>query len=291
MLRGVAIGFLTYAVFSCADAAMKASGGQLHVFQLSFIVTIFSSIVVFFAKPKTEQWSDMFRMRQPGLVLLRAALGIVAGLFSAFAFTTLPLADAYSLLFLQPLFVAVLSAILLRESSGRRQLIMLLVGLAGVLLVVRPGFREVLPGHFAAIATALCGAGTLLVLRFIGRTERQVSLIGSLMFGSLLVNGILTIFVFRMPTLFELAMMALCGALAGFGHLGLMAATRYAPANRIGPTQYSQIIWAVVLGAIFFSEFPDWISLIGMAVVGLSGLFNFLSDRRQAQAQASGQAA
>ena len=68
------------------------------------------------------------------------------------------------------------------------------------------------------------------------------------------------------------------GRPGGIGQLGLMAATRNAPANRVGPIQYSQMIWAVILGALFFSEYPDWISVCGIALVCVSGLFVFLRD-------------
>lgn len=278
MIRGVLIAFATYALFSFADASLKAAGPRLNVVQITFIATIFSTVVVYFAKPRAERWTDMLRMHRPGLVLLRAVAGIGAGLFSAMAFTTLPLADAYSLLFLMPAFVAGFSFLLLGERLGWKQISSVLVGLAGVLLVVRPGFKEILPGHFAGVATALCGATTLLVLRKIGRTERQVSLIGTLMLGTLLVTGFLTFFVYRPPSWTEFLLLAICGFFAGFAHLGLMAATRYAPANRVGPIQYSQIVWAALLGALFFAEFPDWISLCGMALVALSGLFTFLRD-------------
>jgi len=278
MIRGVLIAFATYAVFSFSDASLKAASGSLNVIQMSFMATIFSSVVVFFLKPRTEQWVDMVRMNRPGLVLLRAGAGIAATLLSAYGFTTLPLADAYSLLFLLPMFVALLSFLFLREKPGWARSLAVLVGLAGVVLVVRPGFREIMPGHFAALGAALCGAVTILILRVVNRTERQVAIMGTLMVGMLLVSGGLTLFVFRPPTLLEVGLLALSGALAGLGHLGMLAATRHAPASRVGPVQYSQIVWAVILGALFFSEFPDWISIIGMALVCGSGLLTFFRD-------------
>ena len=58
----------------------------------------------------------------------------------------------------------------------------------------------------------------------------------------------------------------------------MMAATRAAPANRVAPTQYSQIFWAVVLGAVFYAEYPDALSLAGIALIGLSGLFTLMRE-------------
>ena len=60
----------------------------------------------------------------------------------------------------------------------------------------------------------------------------------------------------------------------------MLAATRMAPPNRVAPTQYSQIIWAIVLGAMFFGEFPDGIAFVGIALVVCSGLFTFLREEQ-----------
>lgn len=275
MIRGVVLAFASYAAFSGADAALKAAGGRLHVAELTLIVTVFASIAVFFAKPRAERWRDLFRMRRPRVVLLRLAAALAAGLCSAYAFTTLPLADAYALIFLLPLFVAAFSYFHLGERTTPARLAGLVIGLAGVLLVVRPGFQSLLPGHAAAIGTALAGAVSLLALRVVSRTERQVTLLGTMMVGSLVLNGAITLFVFEMPTATEILLLALCGTLAGLGHLVMTAATRHAEASRIGPAQYSQILWAVVLGSLIFDELPDAIGLGGIGLVILSGFLNF----------------
>jgi S-adenosylmethionine uptake transporter len=68
------------------------------------------------------------------------------------------------------------------------------------------------------------------------------------------------------------------GLVAGIAQMTLLAATRLAPANRVAPAQYSQIVWAVIFGALFFDEVPDWIALVGIALIGLSGLFTLLRE-------------
>ena len=278
MLRGVLLGFGTYFLYSLSDACLKASGGRLNVVQIIFVATLFSCIVLLFSKPKTEQWIDMVRMRHPVLLCVRVVMAICCGIFGAYAFTTLPLAETYALLFLMPVFVAALSVLVLGERLGWAGLLAVLIGLGGILLVVRPGFRELQLGHLAGIANALCAAVSLLILRKIGRTERRIAMLGTLIIGMLVFTGAATIFLYVPPTPREWLLLALCGIFGGIGQLGLMAATRNAPANRVGPIQYSQMIWAVILGALFFSEYPDWISVCGIALVCMSGLFVFLRD-------------
>ena len=118
MLKGVALGFLTYGLFSMADALVKSLGGELPVMEIVFLGQAAAFAVILILRPRGERWRDMFRMRHPRRVILRAACGVTAAIFSTIAFTTIPLAEAYSLIFLAPLFVTILSIPLLGERVG-----------------------------------------------------------------------------------------------------------------------------------------------------------------------------
>lgn len=282
MLQGVALGFLTYGVFACGDAGVKALGGTLPVFQIVFFTTLFASAVLFFHRPRGEHWRNLFRMKRPTLVLLRAASGVIAGILGVVAFTSLPLAEAYALIFLMPMFVTVLSVPFLKEAIGWRRWSAVLLGLAGVALVVRPGFRELLPGHFAAMGVAFFAAVTVITLRAIGHSEQRVTLMGTAMLAALAVNGVLMLPEFVMPAPNQLALLAFAGTCGGIGHMGMMAALRRAPANRVAPTQYSQIVWAVLIGALIFHERPDTLAVAGIVIVVASGLFTFIREEQTA---------
>jgi S-adenosylmethionine uptake transporter len=280
MVKGIFIGLLSYAVFSCGDAIIKSLGDRLPIFEVGFFATLFAMIAMPFARAPSEHWRDLFRMHRPGMVLLRAASGTMAGILGVIAFTTLPLAEVYSLIFVAPLFVTLLSIPLLGERIGWRRALAVVVGFGGILLVVRPGFRELLPGHFAALGVALGGAVTMIVLRALGPTEKRITLMGVAMLMALSVNGVLMLFDFRMPTPADLLSLAAIGLCTGLGHILIMAALRAAPANRIAPAQYSQMIWAVLLGAIFFHEFPDATALAGIGLVCFAGLFTFVREEK-----------
>ena len=142
MVKGIFIGLLSYAVFSCGDAIIKSLGDRLPIFEIGFFVTLFALIAMPFARAPGERWRDLFRMHRPFMVLLRAASGTMAGILGVIAFTTLPLAEVYSLIFVAPLFVTLLSIPLLGERIGWRRALAVVVGFGGILLVVRPGFRE-----------------------------------------------------------------------------------------------------------------------------------------------------
>lgn len=280
MINGFAVGLLAYASFSTADACIKALGGTMSVFEIIFFVTAAHFLTIGVAKPEGEHWRHIFHMNRPRLVLFRAACGVGAGLCAVYAFTTLPLAEAYALIFLMPAFATMLSIPILGEEVGWRRWAAIGVGFFGVLLVVKPGFQELHLGHLAAAGAAVFSALSMIVLRILGRTEKRITLLAAVYTAACLVNGVLMIPGFTTPAPFDFALIALAGLVGGLGQIAMIAATRLAPANIVAPGQYSQILWAVIYGAAFFGEIPDAVSFIGMALVTLSGLFTFFREEK-----------
>lgn len=280
MKNGVLLALLAYASFSWSDAAIKSLGSQFSVFEIGFFTTLFAGLFLFFSKPSGERWRDSWRMTRPWAVNARAASGVAASVLGVFAFTTIPLAEVYALVFLAPMFVTILSTLVLKEKVGLWRWLAVAMGFAGVMLVVRPGFRELHPGHFAAIAVAFLAAITVILLRSLAGQEKRTSILAVLIAYGLVFNGVAAAATsISMPTLNQLFWLALTGAFIAGGQLLLLLATHFAPANTIAPTHYSQIVWAVILGALFFSEYPDWLALVGLAVVGGSGLLTLVRER------------
>ncbi len=277
-IKGIALGFLAYFLFSCGDANVKAVGGHLPVFEIGFFSTLFAAFVLLFLRPRDERWRDAIRIRRPGLVALRGVAGAAAGILGIYAFTTLPFAEAYALIFLSPSIATILSIFILGEQVGWRRWLAVALGFGGVLAIVRPGFETLELGHLAAFAVSFCAAGTIIILRTLGQTERRVSLLAAVILTTLLVNGVLMLTNFRWPSASDLPFLALAGVCAGMAQLALILATRHAPANQVAPAQYSQMVWAIVIGGVFFAEFPDTPAIVGICLIAVSGLFTFLRE-------------
>jgi drug/metabolite transporter (DMT)-like permease len=276
MPSGVIFALVSYALYSCCDAIIKGFGTSLSVFEIAFFTTLFSLLPAIFTKPRGEHWRSFWRMQHPWLVQLRALTGVLGNLSVIYAFTHIPLAEVYSLAFLAPVFIVILSVLVLKETVRGPRWIFLAASFIGVLLVVRPGFRELQLGHLLAISAALFGSVTTLVLRSVANEEKRVSLIGVASAYILLINGILMIPGFQMPTPEEFGLFIIIGGLGGTGQILFIAATRRAEASQIAPGQYSQILWAIILGAVFYHEYPDAIGYVGLAVVGVAGVLNVL---------------
>ncbi|MDB5540481.1 MAG: EamA/RhaT family transporter [Devosia sp.] len=278
MPAGVAFSLVAYLLYSCCDAIIKGFGLSLSVFEIAFWTALFSFLPAIFTKPKGEHWRHFHNMRHPWLVHLRSLTGVIGNLCIIYAFTHIPLAETYSIAFLAPIFVVALSKTILREHVTWQRWFFLGASFCGVLLVVRPGFRELQLGHLLALGAALMGAITTTTLRKVAPVEKRVSLLGLPLGYIVIVNGLLMIPTFTMPTLHEFALLLTIGALGGTGNIVFIAATRRSPVSQIAPAQYSQIAWAIVFGAIFFHEFPDTIAWCGLVVVAFGGILNVMSD-------------
>lgn len=269
---GVLIALAAYASFAFGDAAIKGFGDSMSVFQIAFFVTLFSFVPALIVRPRGERWRDAWRLRHPWLMQIRGVCGIVSMVAVTVAFTTIPLAETYSLIFLTPILVTILSVPILRETMTPSRWLFLAMGFAGVMLVVRPGFRELELGHLCAAIAAVSASIGAIVLKRVSANERRVSLLGVLLSYAVIFNGIAMIPSFVVPSPHQLAMFLLIGLFGGTGQLLMIAATRRAAANQIAPTQYSQIFWAVLLGGVFYGEYPDGIAIIGLVIVVIAGV-------------------
>ena len=275
---GVLYAIVAYSVYSCGDAIIKGFGQNLSVFEIGFFIALFGLIPATFAKPKGERWRDSFKLNQPLLVHARSFSGVASSILVTVSFTTIPFAETYSLVFMMPLFITVMSVLILKERVDLIRWSMLALGFIGVMLVVRPGFRELEFGHLTALLCAVFGAATTTILRVIAPREKRVSLIALPALYLIVINAILMAPSFVMPTLQQFGLLAASGSLVGMGHILLIAATRNAPASQVAPIQYVQIVWAIGLGAWFYAEHPDLIAYIDLSVVVLSGLVNVFID-------------
>jgi drug/metabolite transporter (DMT)-like permease len=283
MPLGVIYAIVAYSVYSCGDAIIKGFGQDLSVFEIGFFVAVFGLIPAAFAKPRGERWRDSFQLGNPLLVHLRSFTGVTSAMLVTVSFTTIPFAETYSLVFLMPLFITVMSVLILRERVDAIRWAMLALGFLGVMLVVRPGFRALEFGHLTALLCAVFGASTTTILRVIAPTEKRVSLIALPALYIIVINAVLMAPGFVMPTPLQFGLLAASGSMVGMGHILLIAATRNAPASQVAPIQYVQIVWAIGLGAFFYYEYPDLIAYIGLAVVVLSGLVNVFIDGARAR--------
>lgn len=279
MAKGIVLAFLAFAVFAWGDAIVKAIGHDLDPFEVTFFGYLIPLLLSpAFMKPG-DRLSDLVRWKRPWTMALRVFFISATTPLSVMTFTRLPFAEAFALLFLMPSLATVLSIFVLKEKVRWRRGLAVCAAFIGVLVIVRPGFRDFQVGHVLAIAAALCAAGGVIMGRMIGTSEKRYPLIGSVFLGTTLIAGIFMIPGFTWPTPTQWVLLLAFAATAFAAQAFFVVATTYAPADRLGATQYSQILWALVIGALFFDEWPDAMALLGIAIVVGAGLFIFARER------------
>lgn len=251
---------------------VKVLGEQYSVFQILFFSVLFSFVPMTLAMSMDRE-VDNFRPHKPWLVSLRAVLNLIGMVCAFYAFTHLPLTQVYALIFTTPLLITLLAVPILGEKIRLRRSLAVLVGLIGVLIVLRPGAQEFTLGHAAALMTAVTGSVGALLVRKLGRGERTAVIVLYPMFAMIIAMGFVQPWVYVPAALPDLTMMAVVGILAIFAQFMIVQAYRTAPAAVVAPIQYTQILWATLYGWLLFSELPDRFTIIGASVVIASGLY------------------
>lgn len=275
--RGALLALGAFALFSGHDVIVKSLGGTYSPVQIVFFSVLFSFplLTLLLVRSKT---TGHFRPRHPWWSLIRTVAVIVTG-FSAFtAFSLLPLAQTYALLFATPLLITVLSIPVLGERVGLHRWAAVVVGLCGVLIVLRPGATTLQLGHLAGLCAAMGSATASIIVRKIGQEERSAVLLLFPLLGNLAVMGIALPFVYRPMPISDLGAVAAIAILSIAATSLIIFAYRTAEAATVAPMQYSQIVWATIFGWLVFAEMPDTATLVGAAVVICSGLYILMRE-------------
>ncbi len=271
-LRGILLVVISTVFLASSDAMAKYLTLRLPAIEIAWMrYVVFIAIMcpaVIAASPRRA-----LRTTRPGLQLLRGVTLVGSSLLFMSALRVLPIAEATTTGFVSPIFVTILSVVLLREAVGLRRWLATLIGLIGVVIVVRPGTSAFQPGALLAIASALCWASSLVATRrIVGHDSSVTTMTYSALSGLIMLSALLPS-VFVMPTAAELGLGACIGVAATSGHWLVVLAYRYGDASVLAPLAYVQVVWAAVLGYGVFGNVPDGWTFAGAAVIISSGLY------------------
>lgn len=280
-LRGALLSLAAFGVYATHDVVVKFLGESYSPFQTIFFSGLlgFPLITMMLLRDPTD---GNLLPKHPFWSSLRAISAVFSGIAGFYAFSVLPLAQCYAILFAMPILITLLAIPILGENVGLHRGLAIIVGLFGVIVVLRPGAVDLGLGHLAALAAAVTGALTSVIIRRIGSDERPILMMLYPMVANFVVAGLAMPFVYLpmpSPHLGLLAAMAAMSLLAG---LLIIAAYRTAPAIVVAPMQYSQILWAALYGWLFFSEKVSLWTGVGTAIIIASGIYIVLREGRPA---------
>lgn len=269
---GIVFAILAFFSFSLLDSAQKTAIIYYSVFQILFIKYIFVLFLSFIESRRKKNYF-FYKSKNIKLQILRGILSIIeAGCF-ILSFRYLSLADAHSVGSLTPVIVVALSAIILKEHVSVKVWIAIFTGFIGVLIIMRPGlsifdYKSLLP---------LAGA---FFLSFYQIVTRKVSIFDSnetsLFYNSVVGIILISFFAFQywQPLNFNSYFLFVgIGIFASFGIYFQIVALSFAKASTIQPFHYTLIFWAIILGYIFYDDFPDIFTLIGALIITISGIY------------------
>ena len=216
----------------------------------------------------------ILRTRRPGVQFLRSCMVITSTFLFFSAIKFVPIAQAASISFTAPLIVVILSGPILGEKVRASQIAAVLAGLAGVLIVIRPGADVFQWASLLIVGSASCYAlYQILTRRVAGSDAPETSVVYSALVGSVLMSMVVP-FAWKTPdSVVDIAMLGSLGILGGLGHYCLARAMTYAPANFLSPFQYWQMVGSVLVGYLMFGEVPDSYTWIGAAIIIAAGIY------------------
>ena len=207
--------------------------------------------------------------REWGLFILRGALHSVGVALWFYAMATIPLADVTAMNYLSPIYVTIGAALFMGERLAMRRILAIVVGLVGAVVILRPGFREIGPGHYAMLIAAVVFAGSYLLAKHLTDETGPVAVVT--MLSVWVTIGLIPIAapVWVTPTWFQLGILFVIAAFATVGHYLMTLGFRAAPVTITQPVTFLQLVWAVSLGAILFHEPVDpFVIAGGLMIIG-----------------------
>ena len=245
--------------FLAVTALVKYMGPRLPSAEAAFIRYGFGLVFLLpaigalqRARLTRRQWS-LFGLRG-----LCHALGVILWFF---AMPRISIAELTALNYLAPIYVTVGAAIFLGEKLAARRIIAVMMGLAGAAIILRPGFREVSPGHLAMLAAAVVFAGSYLLAKVLADEVRPAVVVGMMSIFVTIGLAPFALPVWIAPTGKELMLLATVAVFATAGHYTMTLAFAAAPVMVTQPVTFLQLVWATALGAAAFAE-PDRKSVV-----------------------------
>lgn len=266
------MGFFGFFLFSCCDVFAKKLTHMGHpAYQVSFFYAMIGTIFLLGFSGKLGGLKATLQTQHRKLHLYRALLQAPTQAMIFYGFSQLPLANGYAVLFLMPFLTAALAVPMLKEHPKPVIWLIITVGFAGVIIAMRPDIYGFSWAILALLASAIMAAVRNNLIRLMpGETALSLSLFPSIAIA--LVTLPPTLIHFAPFSYQQVCMTFIGGLLFGAGIMLTATAFRYAKAAIVAPTHYSQLIWGVAFGMVFFANTPDIWTLVGLAIIAFSGI-------------------
>ena len=275
---GIIFAILAYFSFSLLDTIQKTTVIYHSIFQILFLkyfFTLFLSIIESYRKKNI----NFFKTKKIKLQLTRSILSVIESGCFVLSFRYLTLADAHSIGSLTPVIVVALSAIILREHVSLKTWIAIFFGFLGVLIIMRPGLSIFDPKSLIPLCAAFFLSLYQIVTRKVSEHDSsETSLFYTSVIGILLMSFLMPFFWYPMQS-FSYILFLGVGFFFSLGIYFQIIALGFAKASAVQPFHYTLILWAIILGYLFYNDLPDMYTIVGATIITLSGIY-VLNNRK-----------
>ena len=297
-LGGILLLVFTVFLFSLQDVTIKYFSDQYSVLQIVFVRGVIAVSLMWFVARQISGSRQLISQR-PFLAMSRGVLGFCSYTTYYLAVASLPLAEVVAIVFTAPLFVTLLSALLLGEKVGLRRWCAVFAGFVGVLIIVGPAGEFGNLAVILAFAASIFYASYIIITRFLASHDTPLSIAfnalvvftgASALLSLMMASGFISItsshpsliFLARdwvLPGAFDLCLMVFLGLNGAVAFYCLSKAYCVAPASTIAPFEFTYVIWAVVFGYLFWSEIPRPTTLVGLMILIGSSIYIWNRER------------
>ena len=282
--------------------AIKLISGNYALHQIILIRSIIAILFTLLVFVPIDGGFKYLLTKQLGLHLLRGFGLVISNLCYFTALVTVPLGEAKAIFFVAPLLITALSVFIIREEVGLSSWIVVLVGLFGVIIILRPGFEEFNPGYILPLVAALTYALVQILTGKMGENEKASSMafyiqlifiVVSSLFGLFFGDGHLADpshpiinYLFRpwtIPSWVDGMIMIGIGLLSGVGAYFISQAYRISKGSVVAPFEYVALPLAIFWSITLFGDWPDMISWMGIVLIAGAGIFNVFRKKIQSR--------
>ena len=271
--RGMLLMLLAVMLFTAMDTLTKHLTRHYPV-NMVLWARYLVHVALFLALVLPRRGLSGIRTQRPALQVLRGVLLSAAAFCFVTAIAHMPLAEATAIAFVAPILVTVLAVIFLKEKVETGRWVAIACAFGGVLVIIRPGSDVFTWAALLPLVNAVFFAGYQVLTRRLSGLESPHAMIFYPGLLGLILYSFTLPYAWTPPAnLQHLALLGVAGILGVISHLILIKAFELAPASRLAPFSYSQLIWVTLSGFLVFGQFPDRWSLIGIGILIASGIY------------------
>jgi len=277
-IQGSAYMLLAMASFAFGDAIVKTSASNFPLSQILIIRGLFAVVILAMICAATKQLRHISRIKNKPFIL--RLVGEVIATFSFFtALFNMPFANASAIMQALPLTVTLGAAFFFGEAIGWRRIIAILVGLVGVLLIIKPGL-EGFNSYALYCLVAVFGASIRdLATRKLDADVPSLYVSMVTIVIVMLAAGVLSIWETWQPVnAVDLSWLAAASLFLMSGFFGITSSMRVGEVAVVTPFRYSVLLFAVIIGFYVFDEIPDALTILGSVIIVLSGIYTFYRE-------------